>query len=147
VTDAEHALAGQGLVRALSTTLALWGAANVAGGTAAALSGRGPMVSALGQQSAAWGAINVAIAGAGFWRSRRTPTDLSRLRTILLVNAALDVGYIAAGSVLMASVRGRTDGKAAARRGHGAAVIAQGLGLGAIDTGYAAVATRALHRT
>lgn len=133
------------MARALGTTVAAWGAANVVGGSVLAASGRGPGISAFGQQSAAWGAINLAIAGFGFWRSRRKPTDLPRLRTILLVNAALDVGYMAVGAGLMASVKGRTDPHAEARRGHGAAIIVQGAGLGAIDTVYAAAVTRALH--
>jgi hypothetical protein len=103
------------------------------------------LISAFGQQSASWGAINVAIAGFGFWRSRQSPVDLQRLRTILLINAALDVGYMAVGAVMIGSVRGRTDPHATARRGHGAAIIVQGAGLGAIDTVFAVAASRAMH--
>lgn len=146
MTTAEQTSPGHGLTRALGTTVAAWGSANVVGGSALAAAGQGPSVSAFGQQCVAWGAINVAIAGFGFWRSRHVPADLSRLRTILLVNTALDVGYMAAGAALIGSVRGRTDPHAAARRGHGAAVIVQGAALGAIDTTFAVAATRALRR-
>lgn len=103
------------------------------------------MISAFGQQSATWGAINLAIAGFGFWRSRRSPVELPRLRTILLINAGLDVGYMAVGALMIGSVRGRKDPHAVARRGHGAAIIVQGAGLGAIDTVFAVAATRAMH--
>lgn len=145
MTEVKSNTQGHGVVRALGTTVAAWGAANVVGGSALAVSGRGPGVSAFGQQCATWGAINLAIAGFGFWRSRSKPADLPRLRTILLVNAALDVGYMAVGVALIGSVRGRTDPHAEVRRGHGAAIIVQGAGLGAIDTVYAAAVTRALH--
>jgi hypothetical protein len=106
--------------------------------------GRGPAASAFGQQCAAWGAINVAIAGFGFWRSRGNPAELGRLRTILLINAGLDVGYLVVGAATIRSARGRTDPPASARRGHGAAVMVQGAALGLLDTVFAVAATRAM---
>ena len=122
--------------------LAGWGGANIVGGTGLAVAGRGVTSSAFGQQSAAWGTINLAIAGVGWWRSRRASVELPRLRTILLLNAALDVGYLGAGAALVASGRGQDDAHAAARRGHGAAVMVQGAALLALDVAFAAVATR-----
>jgi len=125
------------VLRALTATVGAWGAANVVGGIALAMAGKGPGASAFGQQCAAWGAVNLAIAGVGHWRSRHSAVASPRLRRILLVNAALDVGYLAAGAVLIASASGRDDTSASARRGHGTAVIAQGAALLAIDSGFA----------
>lgn len=71
------------------------------------------------------GAVDGAIAYVG--KRRRTangPTDPTRLRRVLLVNAGLDVGYLAAGGWLM------RDGR---WRGDGAAVLVQGLFLLVLD--------------
>ncbi len=43
-------------------------------------------------------------------RRRRGPTDPARLRRVLLVNAGLDVGYLAVGAALVRRARWRGDG-------------------------------------
>lgn len=66
-----------------------------------------------GRQSAAWGAVDGAIALVGARRQaagRATPPQ--RLRRVLLVNAGLDVGYLAAGAWLVRRTRWRGDGAA-----------------------------------
>jgi hypothetical protein len=95
-----------------------------------------PSARAFGLQTAAWGVVDLAIAGVGAARSS-TPPTARRLRTVLLVNAALDVGYLAVGTQL--AVRrpgfGGRLGPAAARR-HGTAVV-QGLALLVLDLAHA----------
>jgi len=132
------------ILRSLTTTVGTWGAISVLGGSALAASGRSRAIAAFGQQTAAWGAINVMIAGVGAWRSRRNVPDTGRLRTILLVNAVLDVGYIAVG-VAIASGKITFAGQITPETalGHGTAVIVQGAALGAIDTAAAAALTLA----
>jgi uncharacterized protein DUF6992 len=124
------------LVRALTV---LGGASVVAGGVLAAV-GATPRVRAFGQQSAGWGAVDLAIAGLG---SLRPPTDVARLRRVLLVNAALDLGYVAAGAEI--ALRRRTFGGKATpeqARGHGLAVVVQGAALFALDSVFARRASR-----
>lgn len=113
----------------LTTVLGAWAAASVVlGGVLAA----GQRTRGFGRQTAAWGAVDGAIAAVGVRnRRRRGPTDPARLRRVLLVNAGLDVGYLAVGAALL---RGRW-------RGDGAAVLVQGAFLLALD-GAAAAALR-----
>ena len=93
---------------------------------------------AFGQQSAMWGAINLAIAGVGAWRGRSHPAQGSRLRRTLLINSALDVGYLATGAHMAhhrTTFGGRVSPEAA--RGHGLAVVVQAAGLMKLDLYYA----------
>ena len=71
-----------------------------------------------GRQTAAWGLVGgaVALVGARRQAAGRT-TGAARLRRVLLVNAGLDVGYLAAGALLL---------RRASLRGDGAAVLVQG---------------------
>ena len=76
------------------------------------------------------------IAAVGVARRSR-PTTARRLRRVLLVNAALDVGYVAAGALLVArtpDLGGRLTPEQA--RGHGVAVVVQGLALFVLDAGH-----------
>ncbi len=131
----------------LTTTLLTWAAASVAVGTALAVTGRAAKsddVMAFGRQTAAWGAVDALIAGAGLLsRRRRGPlsddeasTKIRSLRTLLLVNAAADVGYVAGGAFLIA--RGR-EGRQTLRMGagDGAAIVIQGAFLLALDLSQA----------
>lgn len=71
-----------------------------------------------GRQTALWGAVDGALAVVGARRrAARGPTDPARLRRVLLINAALDVGYLVSGAWLV------RDGR---WRGDGAAVLVQG---------------------
>ncbi|HSO05200.1 MAG TPA: hypothetical protein VLQ92_12010 [Candidatus Limnocylindrales bacterium] len=135
---AEPTDAGPDVAASLTRTLARFGASSVAVGGLLALTSSSPTGRAFGQQTAAWGAINTAIAGFGAWRSRTRPAKAAGLRRTLLVNAGLDVAYMAAGAHL-AHHRSTLDGRvtADAARGHGLAVVVQGLGLMVLDLTYA----------
>lgn len=111
----------------LTRVLAGWAAACVVVGAGLALRAD---TRSFGRQSAAWGVVDGAIAYAGI-RARRSrgPTDPARLRRVLLVNAGLDVGYVAGGAWLTRSARWRGDGQA---------VIVQGLFLLVLDCSAAA---------
>lgn len=95
-----------------------------------------PAWRAFGCQTAAWGVVDLVIAGVGAARSA-TPPTAQRLRKVLLVNAALDVGYVAAGAhvaVRRPGFGGRV--APAAARGHGWAVVVQGLALLVLDAAH-----------
>lgn len=102
---------------------------------------------AFGQQTVAWGVVDVVIAPFGDRRRRARLAALedpsapavqrrerSGLRRLLLVNAGLDLGYVAAGW----SWWRRGDERA---RGHGAAVVVQGLFLLVFDLWHARAVT------
>ena len=114
----------------LTSVLGTWAVASVAVG--AVLSAR-ERTRGFGRQTAAWGAVDGAIAAVGARnRHRRGPTDPRRLRTVLLVNAGLDVGYLVLGAALLRTGRWRGDG---------AAVVVQGAFLLALDSAAAAALT------
>ncbi|MEW1834969.1 hypothetical protein [Microbacterium sp. NPDC079995] len=109
--------------------LTRWGTASVVIGGALALL---PRTRAFGLQNLMWGAIDVALAE--FTRRQDGVPKKRMLRRILLVNTALDVGYVATGGHLAArtpSFGGRLS--PAQARGHGLAVIIQGAALFVID--------------
>jgi len=137
----------------ISRQLAAWSAVSIAGGSVLLAVGRmrdRPALRAFGVQSAAWGVVDLAISGVGELRRRRRLATLPdpsapsvqasegrSLRRILLVNAALDVGYVTAGLAGLAwSLRRRPD-PSATIAGHGAAVVVQGGFLLAFDLGHA----------
>ena len=66
-------------------------------------------------------------------RAVRGPTDPCRLRRVLLVNAALDVGYLAAGAWLVLAPAARVRGLG----GDGLAVLVQGGFLLVLDSAAA----------
>jgi len=110
----------------LTRVLGGWAAASVVAGAALAVS---PRTRGCGRQTAAWGAVDGAIALVGAHRrGQRGPTDPIRLRRVLLVNAALDVGYIAVGAALTRGERWRGDGLA---------IVVQGAFLLVLDTAAA----------
>lgn len=109
----------------LTQVLGAWAAASLAAGALLAVPER---TRGFGRQTAAWGAVDGLIAYAGGRRRARTgPTGPRRLRTVLLVNAGLDVGYLAAGGRLL-----RTRW-----RGDGLAVLVQGAFLLVLDSAAA----------
>lgn len=126
--------------RQLTGVLSVFGAKSLVGGSLLAASGKDRTVAAFGQQTVAWGAINLGIAGYGWWRSRRTPMDAGKLRTILLVNSGLDLVYITVGAVV-ALTADSDEPNRQARRGHGAAIVVQGVTLFVLDTTFAALIT------
>ena len=91
-----------------------------------------PRTRAFGLQNLMWGAIDAGLAA--FTRRQRSVPKKRMLRRILLVNAALDVGYVATGAHLAArtpSFGGRLS--RADARGHGLAIVIQGAALFVID--------------
>ncbi|CAN5151436.1 hypothetical protein BH24ACT10_BH24ACT10_17220 [soil metagenome] len=92
-----------------------WAAASVAVGVVLAAR---PVTRGFGRQTLTWGAVDGVIALVGARRrARRGPTDPARLRRVLLVNAGLDVGYLAAGAWLVRDGRWRGDGQAVVVQG------------------------------
>lgn len=113
--------------RRLGTVLGTWAVASVLAG--AVLRG------GAGRQHALWGAVDGALAARGLLTApdrRRAPDQrAARLRRLLLVNAGLDVGYLALGAVLRSGRLG------AARRPDGSAVLVQGGFLLGLDLWHA----------
>lgn len=117
-----------------------WAAVSVGTGAGLWALGRTPFVRAVGVQQVAWGAIDGAIAAfsyrgilrdrgriepAAYWEQERR-----KLRTILAVNMALDLVYVAVGAALWRW------GKSEQVRGAGAGVIPQGAFLLAFDSAF-----------
>jgi hypothetical protein len=120
----------------LTRVLGGWAVGSLAVGALLSLR---PATRGFGRQTAAWGAVDGAIALVGARRrTAKGPTDPARLRRVLLVNAGLDVGYLAAGAALASHPRFRARGL----RGDGLAVLVQGGFLLVLDS----VAARALRR-
>lgn len=133
--------------------LGIWSGLSIAGGSALALAGhaRGNQaLRAFGVQNAGWGAIDLAIAGLGELRRRRrlaTITDPGdgelqggerrSLRRVLLVNAGLDVGYVALGVGGLGWSLSKGTRPLPALAGHAAAVVVQGGFLLVFDTLHA----------
>lgn len=128
--------------RAHLRRVGIWGGANLAAGTALALAAAedDERVRAFGVQSAGWGAVNGAIALFGLLRSSDpVPSSAAdaqgsedRLAHILLVNLGLNVGYMGVGTTMML-LAGDEAPQADRVRGHGGAVVLQGLGLLVLD--------------
>lgn len=117
------------VARSLVARLTRWGSASVLIGGVLAIA---PRSRAFGLQTLMWGAIDLGIAV--FTGRRRSLPGKAALRRILLVNTALDVGYVATGAHL--AVRTPTFGgrlSTADARGHGLAVIIQGAALFFLD--------------
>jgi hypothetical protein len=148
-TEFEH------IERQLSTLLGVWAAGSVIKGGAIALmgsrTGRKQWVR-FGRQTAMWGAVDGLIAGAGaISRSRRgrltaeeVDGEARKLRKLLLINAAADVLYIAAGAHIAVHAKpGRADPPKPEQtslrlgRGDGLAILIQGAFLLALDATYA----------
>jgi hypothetical protein len=121
--------------RALGVLMA-WGTANVvvgAGGTML----RDEAPRNIAYQAVAWGAIDLALAVAGRRGARRhartatpdaTAEAVRSFRRILLINALLDVGYIAGGSALATTAK-----RDRRRAGVGLGIVAQGVFLTVYD--------------
>ena len=140
----------EGYEREITALLTVWAAGSVIKGTAIALigkrTGRKQWVR-FGRQTAMWGAVDALIAGAGaLSRSRRgelTPEQVDaearKLRTLLLINAAADVVYVAGGAHIAFHAKPGPPEKTSFRmgRGDGLAVLIQGAFLLVLDATYA----------
>lgn len=145
----------EGYERQITTLLTVWAAGSVLKGTAIALIGKRTgrrQWMRFGRQTAMWGAVDALIAGAGaLSRSRRgeltqeqVDAEARKLRTLLLINAAADVVYIAGGAHIAFHAKpGRVDPPTPEvtsfrmGRGDGLAIIIQGAFLLALDATYA----------
>ena len=140
----------EGYEREITTVLTVWAAGSVIKGTAIALIGKRTgrkQWMRFGRQTAMWGAVDALIAGAGaLSRSRRselTPEEVDaearKLRTLLLINAAADVVYIAGGAHIAFHAKPGPPEKTSFRmgRGDGLAILIQGAFLLALDATYA----------
>jgi hypothetical protein len=132
--------------RSLLRVLSWWSAASIVGGGALWLSGArsdAPSVRAFGRQTLMWGSVDAVIAGVGAalqYAGTRQRTG-AELRRLLLVNAALDVGWMIGGTTLVAArdrVGRRPRYSAAQAVGDGVAITIQGAFLTASDLVHAA---------
>ncbi|UQA58693.1 DUF6992 family protein [Polyangium aurulentum] len=123
------------------TMLAGWAAASMASGAMLwATAEKDDYTRAVGIQTLAWGAVDGVIAGFGGFNAHRQSgldkpvahweAEGKKMRRIFLVNAGLDVLYIATGAALMGF--GKTDFV----RGTGAGIALQGGFLLAFDTAF-----------
>lgn len=84
------------LLRALGT----WSLASIAvGGALWPMSRDRAALRSFARQQVSWGAIDGALAVAGVLRGR--PTEAAKLRRLLRINAAFDVGYVMFGAALI----------------------------------------------
>lgn len=107
----------------------VWGLGSVAAGAPMLLS-RDQRIRQAGIQAVVWGAIDAVLAWFGRRGARAKIShgqndglrEARRFRTILLINAGLDVGYVAGGWALLRGARGRDQ-----RVGMGLGIVVQGL--------------------
>lgn len=112
-----------------------WGMGSVLAGLVASFS-RNTVVRHAGIQALAWGAIDATLAHLGRHQARQRISEgmpdqgrhARRFRTIVLVNAGLDVGYVTAGWLL---IRRSTRPE---RVGIGLGIVVQGLFLLVLDS-------------
>ena len=134
----------------ITNLLAVWAAGSVIKGTAIALLGKRlgrKQWVRFGRQTALWGAVDGLIAGAGVLsRSRRgeltqeqVEFEATKLRVMLLLNAAADVLYIAGGAHIAFHAKPGPPEVTSLRmgRGDGLAIVIQGAFLLALDATYA----------
>lgn len=126
------------------TILGSWGLGNLLTGVIGSSKSNVPEVKAFHQMNAGWGLINAGIAGIGYFTSRKKSSialnDLSlltenhKLKSTLLFNAGLDVGYMATGLYLMEKDKSATENNGRLK-GFGKSLIMQGAFLFVFDLG------------
>ncbi|MBK9645993.1 MAG: hypothetical protein IPO67_12715 [Deltaproteobacteria bacterium] len=131
-------------------TLGSWAAVNLVAGTAGAFALDDPRARAFAQGSAAWNVVNAGLAVGGLRSANRragvAPSwpslalEGERSRGVFLLNAGLDVGYMAAG--LWLRERGARV-ESPQLQGYGDALLVQGGFLFAFDLTMVAVKARA----
>jgi hypothetical protein len=130
--------------RTRARTTVVWGSVGVVAGTGLAATTRDPWRRAFGRQTAGWGAVDLGVAALGRWlqdrRMRQLPDPYAaaaqdaervKLRRVLLVNVAADVGYVALGARLGRDSRPHVAGA-------GVAILLQGAFLLVHDSIHAA---------
>ena len=137
----------EGFERQITALLGTWAVGSVVKGAVIALIGKSTgrrQWLTFGRQTAMWGAVDALIAGAGvIGRARRgelTDEEVEfervKLRTLLVLNAAADVLYIAGGAHIAVHA-GRNGTSFRMGRGDGVAILIQGAFLLALDATYA----------
>jgi hypothetical protein len=110
-----------------------WALSNMAI-SAASLRGASPEAKAFHQMNIGWNAVNGIIAGIGYYSATRASTQLGllesvqageQMKSILLLNAGLDIGYMLGGFYLKERAN-RPDANQAQLRGFGKAVVMNG---------------------
>jgi hypothetical protein len=121
--------------RLVGNVLLTWSGVSIVLGILAQAS-KNQVVRQAGLQSIVWGAIDGMIALLGRWdaaRKQAAQADITqqarRFRIIVVINALLDIGYVAGGIVLIRGARGRAE-----RAGAGVGVVLQGSFLLFFDT-------------
>lgn len=125
------------------TVLGSWAVGQMAwSGLSLALSEPRPVARHFHQMNLGWNAVNLVIAGFGYYGSLEGATDLSwlesvreqeKIKTILLVNAGLDLAYMAGGAYLLERAKSNPE-RAAQWTGFGRAVIMNGAFLLVFDS-------------
>ncbi|XZF13764.1 DUF6992 family protein [Chitinophagaceae bacterium MMS25-I14] len=115
--------------------LGAWSVANIITGVPGCFIAKDKEWKSFHGMNTAWGVVNLGISAMGFMGARKelqanyTATDgLHRYeanKRLFLINAGLDVSYVASGALLLALADKQTD--AATCRGFGKSVIMQGL--------------------
>jgi hypothetical protein len=126
------------------TILGAWGLGNLITGVIGSSISSESEVMAFHQMNAGWGLVNVGIAGIGYFTSRKKTlvalNDLSllnenhKLKSTLLFNAGLDLGYMATGLYLIEKDKSATENNGRLK-GFGKSLIMQGAFLFAFDLG------------
>ena len=120
----------------LTRALAAWSVGSIAVGALVLLRRPGTRATGFARQSIAWGAVDLAIAGLSLRRRDPVADEAAQarsLRRLLLVNAALDVGYVSTCVLLWRA--GRLRGRDST--GDGAGVVLQGAFLLVLDAACA----------
>ena len=119
----------------ISFVLTVWGISSMIGGLTFIYFDN-PFMNAIGFQFLIWGLIDTLIALAPplfrKLRSKEHTGNLSKLKKILIINSALDLGYIAIGIIIFIGIFNINE-----YNGHGIGVIIQGSFLAIFDTYYA----------
>lgn len=119
-----------------------WGAANIVGSGIGAFTTTGE-TQAFHQMNVGWGIVNTGLAVFSLTGNKKAPTNLSEVETIkqleatkriFLVNAALDVAYMATGAYMIERSKNVNDTQRSDRlSGFGKSFILQGAGLMIFD--------------
>ena len=126
-------------------TLLSWGTTSTLTGGLMLITGR----EHFGLMTASWGVINLGIAGYGLLTAPSPGADITfskalrnekRLRNFLIINSALNVGYVAAGAALWRHSDSRRI------KEYGAAIVGQGVFLMIFDAAYLVITNRRLEK-
>lgn len=129
-----------------------WAVANMGAGAVGWATATDPRIRSFHVGNLAWNTVNLALAGVGLWSVLKNPGPLPDARTLLvesefqeklfLVNAALDVAYLATAAFLWQRGDARGDPRLV---GFGQALLLQGAFLLVFDTAMGVLNVRLTH--